>query len=86
MTPRQTETYNFFCDYYLARGYAPSYDEIAAKLSLRSKSGVNRILTALEYKGLLINEMGHRRRFRPVKLCCPNCGESFTADFKAVAA
>lgn len=52
-----------FIDAYIKanRGVAPSNADIAEGLGLRSKSGVHRLLTALEERGF-IQRMPHRAR------------------------
>ena len=42
-------------------GIAPSYDEMAAHMGLASKSGINRLILALEERGR-IRRMPHRAR------------------------
>ncbi|WP_439647308.1 LexA family protein [Antarcticirhabdus aurantiaca] len=51
LTEKQGTAYRFICDYADERGHTPSYDEIGAALGLASKSGVHRIVTALEERG-----------------------------------
>ena len=51
LTEKQGEAYRFMCDFADEHGHAPSYDEIGAALGLASKSGVHRIVTALEERG-----------------------------------
>lgn len=48
MTRRMRDCLEFIHDYSGRNGYAPSYDEIMDALGLRSKSGVHRIVHALE--------------------------------------
>jgi repressor LexA len=58
------------------RGVMPSFLEIAAHFGLKSKSGVHRLLKALEDRGL-IRRMGHRARCIEVirgTIICPHCG------------
>jgi hypothetical protein len=59
MTPREKD-----CLAVIARlttgGVGPSYDEIAAALSLASKSGVARLIAALERDGLVARGAGAR--------------------------
>ena len=51
LTEKQGDAYRFICGYAHERGCTPSYDEIGAALGLASKSGVHRIVTALEERG-----------------------------------
>jgi SOS-response transcriptional repressor LexA len=49
LTARQKDVYDFLRS--TAAGPAPSYDEIAARVGMKSKSGVYRIVAALEERG-----------------------------------
>lgn len=54
VTPRQKEVLDFiamYCDE--QGGISPSFDEIKDYVGLRSKSGVHRIVMALEERGLI---------------------------------
>lgn len=53
MTERQKIVLDFITMYIKMRGYAPSYQEIALGLSLKSKSNIHRIIHSLEKKGLI---------------------------------
>lgn len=72
-------------------GCAPSFDEIMTKVGLKSKSGVHRILSALEERGHIHRMKGRARAIalgkRPIPKCCPFCGVALdAADFKLQAA
>lgn len=51
LTPRQRDVLAYLNDYTNARGYSPSYPEIGAAIGLKSKSGVHRLVVALEKRG-----------------------------------
>ncbi len=57
LTMKQLEALDFIRRYIATHVVAPSFDEIAAHLGLKSKSGVHRLVTALV-------ERGHLRRLR----------------------
>lgn len=72
LTPRQRETLTFIEQYIAARGCSPTYDEIKDGLGIGSKSGVHRLVVALERRG-------HVKRL-------PNMGRSITVIQKLEAA
>jgi repressor LexA len=51
MTKKQKETLDFIREFWADKGYAPSYDDIADAVGLRSKSGINRLISALKERG-----------------------------------
>lgn len=51
LTRAQSEALAFIGRYIAKHGISPTYDEIAAALNLKSKSGVNRLVVALEDRG-----------------------------------
>lgn len=62
MTPKQKQAFDFIKQYIEENeGIAPSYDEIRNALGLASKSGVARLVYALEEMGL-IKRHGQRAR------------------------
>jgi Fe2+ or Zn2+ uptake regulation protein len=62
VTRRQRDLYQFIKDYTEANnGVAPSFDEMKEHTGLASKSGIHRLLTALEERGL-IRRMANRAR------------------------
>lgn len=61
LTKKQLELLNFI-DKRMARdGVPPSFDEMKEALDLRSKSGIHRLITALEERGF-IRRLAHRAR------------------------
>lgn len=61
LTKRQQDALDFITDEIRSKGISPSYDEIMNALGLRSKSGVNRIVTALVERGHLV-KLGAKAR------------------------
>ena len=61
LTPAQDRTKRFLEAYINDKGFAPSFDEIAEATGLSSKSGVHRIMVALEERGH-IQRLPHRAR------------------------
>lgn len=60
-----------------ATGIAPSFDELKTGLGLKSKSGIHRLMTALERRGH-IHRLKHSSRAialgpRPRSAQCPHC-------------
>ena len=51
LTNRQRELLAFIRDYHASNGITPSYDEMKAALGLASKSGIHRMVVALEERG-----------------------------------
>jgi SOS-response transcriptional repressor LexA len=47
--------------YTTAKGYGPSFDDMKEAMGLRSKSGIHRLVTALEERGY-IRRLPHRAR------------------------
>lgn len=61
LTEKQRELLLFINERLNERGVSPSYDEMKEALSLRSKSGIHRLINALEERGF-IRRMKHRAR------------------------
>lgn len=61
LTRKQIELLRLIHDRMQAEGVAPSFDEMKDALSLRSKSGIHRLITALEERGF-IRRLPHRAR------------------------
>lgn len=60
LMPRQRDALAYISAYINSRGYSPSYLEIAAAIGLGSKSGVHRLVTALEKRGHIRRGRGGR--------------------------
>jgi repressor LexA len=61
LTPKQKELLLFIHERLTESGVPPSYDEMKEALDLRSKSGIHRLITALEERGF-IRRLPHRAR------------------------
>jgi repressor LexA len=61
LTSKQKELLIFIHDRVKETGVPPSFDEMKAALDLRSKSGIHRLITALEERGF-IRRLPHRAR------------------------
>ena len=61
LTPKQKELLMFINERLKDSGVPPSFDEMKVALNLRSKSGIHRLITALEERGF-IRRLPHRAR------------------------
>ncbi len=61
LTKKQLELLRFIQKRMQRDGVPPSFDEMKVALSLRSKSGIHRLITALEERGF-ISRLAHRAR------------------------
>ncbi|MEM7236317.1 MAG: transcriptional repressor LexA [Pseudomonadota bacterium] len=61
LTKKQYDLLMFIHDRVRRDGVPPSFDEMKAALDLRSKSGIHRLITALEERGF-IRRLAHRAR------------------------
>jgi len=61
LTKKQLELLEFIHKRVQRDGVSPSFDEMKMALSLRSKSGIHRLITALEERGF-IRRLAHRAR------------------------
>lgn len=61
MTKRQRDLLMFIRSYVRKHGIPPSFDEMKAALGLASKSGIHRLITALDERGM-IERMPNRAR------------------------
>ncbi|MCJ8139092.1 transcriptional repressor LexA [Falsirhodobacter halotolerans] len=61
LTRKQMELLNFIRERMDQDGVPPSFDEMKEALNLRSKSGIHRLITALEERGF-IRRLAHRAR------------------------
>jgi repressor LexA len=73
LTPKQHELLIFIDAKLKERGVSPSFDEMKDALNLRSKSGIHRLITALEERGF-IRRLAHRARALEV-IRLPESGE-----------
>ncbi|MCQ8277299.1 transcriptional repressor LexA [Acetobacteraceae bacterium KSS8] len=61
LTRKQHELLSFIDSHLRATGFSPSFDEMKDALHLRSKSGIHRLISALEERGFL-SRRHHRAR------------------------
>ncbi len=61
LTRKQHELLSYINEYLSEHGVSPSFDEMKDALGLRSKSGIHRLITALEERGF-IARLPHRAR------------------------
>ena len=61
LTEKQRAALDFISEFIAERGFSPNYNEIAAGLSLSSRSIVNRLVVALTQRGYVTRILGHRR-------------------------
>ncbi len=61
LTRKQHELLTFIDRHLKATGFSPSFEEMKAALNLRSKSGIHRLISALEERGFL-QRRHHRAR------------------------
>src|ERR1700712_3220524 len=61
LTKKQHQLLQFIRERMNADGVAPSFDEMKEALDLKSKSGIHRLITALEERGFL-RRLPHRAR------------------------
>lgn len=61
LTRKQLELLDFIQNRLASEGVPPSFDEMKDALDLRSKSGIHRLITALEERGF-IRRLAHRAR------------------------
>lgn len=61
LTKKQQELLLYISEYLQKSGLSPSFDEMKEALDLKSKSGIHRLITALEERGF-IRRLPHRAR------------------------
>lgn len=61
LTKKQAELFFFIKTFLAESGVGPSYDEMALAAGLKSKSGVHRLVTALEERQLIRRIPGRKR-------------------------
>ena len=67
LTLKQKELLTFLIDSIESTGISPSYQEICSKLSLKSKSGIHRIVKGLEERGYIKHLENKARSLFPEK-------------------
>lgn len=77
LTRAQNQLLKFIGDFMTTNsGVAPTFDEMKTHMNLASKSGIHRMLRALEERGF-VRRLPHRARALEVvktdEGCCPTC-------------
>jgi repressor LexA len=85
LTRKQHELLSFIDQHLKQTGFSPSFDEMKDALSLRSKSGIHRLISALEERGFL-SRRHHRARALEVLRLPDQPGVPVEADLAADAA
>lgn len=80
LTKKQLDLLNFIHKRVQRDGVPPSFDEMKDALDLRSKSGIHRLITALEERGF-IRRLAHRARAIEVVRLPESMGGEPTAGF-----
>ena len=68
LTRKQHELLMFIHEHLQATGFSPSFDEMKVGLDLKSKSGIHRLISALEERGFLRRRAHRARALEIVKL------------------
>lgn len=68
LTRKQHELLMFIHKHLESTGFSPSFEEMKAALDLRSKSGIHRLITALEERGFLRRRAHRARALEVVRL------------------
>src|SRR3569832_2693537 len=68
LTRKQYELLRFINERLKESGVPPSFDEMKAALDLRSKSGIHRLITALEERGFIRRLPNRARAIEVIKL------------------
>jgi repressor LexA len=85
LTPKQHELLLFIHKRIKETGVSPSFDEMKAALNLASKSGIHRLITALEERGFL-RRLPHRARALEVVKLPGDAAPGDVVDFAAAKA
>ena len=84
LTPKQYELLMFINERLNETGIPPSFDEMKDSLDLKSKSGIHRLITALEERGY-IRRLRHRARALEILKLPENIGDGPPASTDAPA-
>lgn len=82
LTKKQSELLMFINERLKESGVSPSFDEMKEALNLRSKSGIHRLITALEERGF-IKRLPHRARALDVVKLPENMQSSLGASSRS---
>ena len=61
LTKKQKELLNYIQKFQSKNGVTPSYEEMKSALNLKSKSGIHRLILALEERGF-VKRLAHKAR------------------------
>jgi repressor LexA len=78
LTPKQKELLMFIHERLKETGVPPSFDEMKEALDLKSKSGIHRLITALEERGF-VRRLPHRARAMEIVRLPDSVPQSVTA-------
>ena len=81
LTKKQHELLTFIDERIQATGISPSFDEMKEALGLKSKSGIHRLITALEERGFL-RRLPHRARALEVLKLPENAAARASGGFR----
>ena len=68
LTRKQHELLTFIDQHLKATGFSPSFEEMKDALQLKSKSGIHRLISALEERGFLQRRHHRARALEVVRL------------------
>jgi repressor LexA len=68
LTRKQHELLIFIHKHFISTGFCPSFEEMRTALDLKSKSGIHRLITALEERGFLRRRAHRARALEVVRL------------------
>ena len=80
LTRKQHELLTFIDHHLKATGFSPSFEEMKDALRLRSKSGIHRLISALEERGFLRRHHHRARALEVVRLPEDAAARAATAD------
>src|SRR5437762_5738105 len=81
LTRKQYELLRFISERLKESGVPPSFDEMKDALDLRSKSGIHRLITALEERGFIRRLPNRARAIEVIKLPEPVSGATARRGF-----
>ena len=61
LTPEQARLLAYIAEYSEQEGHSPSYEQMKRAMGLASKSGINRLVVALEERGAIVRLPNHSR-------------------------
>lgn len=61
LTPEQARLLAYIAEFSEREGHSPSYEQMKRAMGLASKSGINRLVVALEERGAIVRLPNHSR-------------------------